>query len=81
MTTLTIRRIDDRVKQALRHRAARHGRSVEAEVRAILDQVLRADAPIERGLGTRISERFADDQIDLGLPPRDEQARAVDLSR
>lgn len=81
MATLTIRRIDDEVKHALRQRAARHGRSMEAEVRAILDQVLRADTPPERGLGSRVHQRFADDHVDLQPPGRDEPARAVDLSR
>lgn len=81
MATLTIRRIDEQVKQALRHRAARHGRSMEAEVRAILDQVLRADAPSARGLGSRVHLRFADDHVDLPPARRDEPARVVDLSQ
>jgi hypothetical protein len=36
MSTLTIRNIDDETKQALRLRAARHGVSMEQEVRTIL---------------------------------------------
>ncbi|NLV56726.1 MAG: plasmid stabilization protein [Acidimicrobiales bacterium] len=79
MATLTIRRIDDRLKQALRHRAARHGRSMEAEVRAILDEVLRADEAPTRGLGTRVHQRFADDHVDLPRPARHDAARAADL--
>jgi len=35
-TTLTIRNLDEAVKQKLRVRAAQHGRSMEAEARAIL---------------------------------------------
>jgi plasmid stability protein len=37
MPTLTIRNVPERVHQALRRRAAENARSVEAEVRAILD--------------------------------------------
>src|SRR3954471_18003251 len=36
MASLTIRKLDDAVKAELRLRAARHGRSVEDEVRVIL---------------------------------------------
>jgi plasmid stability protein len=37
MPTLTIRNVPDRVHQALRRRAAENERSVEAEVRALLE--------------------------------------------
>lgn len=36
MATITVRNLDDAVQQRLRERAAAHGRSMEAEVRAIL---------------------------------------------
>jgi plasmid stability protein len=36
MSAVGIRNLDDRVKERLRPRAARHGRSMEAEMRAIL---------------------------------------------
>jgi len=35
MAALSIRNLDDHVKERLRVRAAQHGRSMEAEVRAI----------------------------------------------
>lgn len=38
MATLTIRNLDDSVKQALRERAARHGVSMEEEARIVLRQ-------------------------------------------
>jgi plasmid stability protein len=41
MATLTIRNIDDDVAAALRARAKRHHRSLEAEVRHILDEAAR----------------------------------------
>jgi antitoxin FitA len=37
MATLTVRNLPDEVHRALRVRAARHGRSMEAEVREILE--------------------------------------------
>ncbi|MFC6196522.1 FitA-like ribbon-helix-helix domain-containing protein [Ponticaulis profundi] len=36
MATLTIRNLDDEVRDRLREQAARHGRSMEAEARSIL---------------------------------------------
>lgn len=44
MAQLLVRNIPDRTVLALKERAARHGRSVEAEHRAILDEVLVFDA-------------------------------------
>ena len=41
MANLLVRGIDDTLVQALRERAARHGRSAEAEHRAILADSLR----------------------------------------
>ena len=35
MADIIVRRLDDKVKERLRNRAARHGRSLEAEVREI----------------------------------------------
>lgn len=58
MTSLTIRNVDDATKQRLRLRAARHGVSMEEEVRRILKEALRStEAP--SGLGRRLRDRFA----------------------
>jgi plasmid stability protein len=40
MASLTIRNLDNNLKTQLRLRAARHGRSMEAEARTILRQTL-----------------------------------------
>lgn len=45
MGALTIRNVDDHTKQALRLRAARHGVSMEQEIRTILDSVAQAEQP------------------------------------
>jgi plasmid stability protein len=72
MATLTIRNLDQAVKERLRIRAAEHGRSMEAEARRILQTALgeSARAP-ERNLYERIHARFAAlGGVDLELPPR-----------
>lgn len=75
MATLTIRDLDDRVKARLRVRAAEHGRSMEAEARAILASALTEPAA-ESGLGSRIRERFAAiGGADLSLPARSDAPR------
>lgn len=58
VATLTIRGLDDESHARLRVRAAQHGRSMEAEVRAILQEQLSASPPAS-GLGSRIHARFA----------------------
>ena len=44
MAQLLVRSVDEGLVRALKRRAARHGRSAEAEHRAILHEVLSADA-------------------------------------
>ena len=79
MATLTVRGLDDATKTRLRVRAARHGRSMEAEVRAILEDALPSE-PAASGLGSRIHARFAAiGGVELDLPPRRELPRAADL--
>ena len=41
MPTLTVRNLPEETHRALRARAARHGRSTEAEVRVILEETVR----------------------------------------
>ena len=76
MAALTIRKLPDHVHRALRLRAAASGRSVEAEVRAILESVV---APPERvKLGSMLAEigqavQLSDAEVDL-LNERDRGA-------
>jgi plasmid stability protein len=72
MAMLTIRNLDPAIKERLRVRAAQHGRSMEAEARAIFQTVLNAPKrPPERNLYERIRARFAPlGGVDLDLPPR-----------
>lgn len=78
-TTLTIRDLNPDLKAKLRVQAASHGRSMEAEVRAILGENIEP-LPESRRLGSNIASRFAGLRgVDLQLPPRGDHARAVKL--
>lgn len=70
--SLNIRQLDPALKEQLRIRAAHHGRSMEAEVRAILKEVLMEKRPATGAdLATAIRRRFAPlGGVELELPPR-----------
>jgi plasmid stability protein len=58
---LIVRRLGDEVKERLRARAKKHGRSLEAEAREILSEAAgmnRTKAASASGFGTRVSARF-----------------------
>ncbi len=78
MGTLTIRQLDERTHARLRVRAAEHGRSVEAEVRAILDAAVNLP---EQNLLVSLHASMAEvGGVDLVVPARTDQPRQVDLS-
>jgi len=75
MPTLTIRKVDAELQKRLRIRAAHNGRSMEAELRHILKEVLGAgEQEPEVNLAEAIRRRFAPfgGVDDLVLPPRQE---------
>ncbi|MFP4616424.1 MAG: FitA-like ribbon-helix-helix domain-containing protein [Thiohalorhabdus sp.] len=79
MANLTIRNLDDEVKDRLRIEAARHGRSMEEEVRHILRQAV-TPAAREQGLGSRIMGRFRGvGGCELPSPERQESPRSPDF--
>jgi plasmid stability protein len=81
MASLTIRNIDEGIKARLRIEAARHGNSMEEEVRSILRKTL-LDAPQSKGLGSRIARQFqAIGGVELELPKRDDAARSADFDK
>ncbi len=66
-----IRRLDDNLKLRLRVRAAQHGRSMEEEVRVILNNTLAAEPP-PPNLAAAIRARVAPvGGIELELPQRE----------
>ncbi|MFN0090763.1 MAG: FitA-like ribbon-helix-helix domain-containing protein [Acidimicrobiales bacterium] len=80
MATFTIRGLDEELRDRLRVRAARHGRSMEAEVREILRDALAEPEPSEP-LGSRIRQRFAAiGGGELELPARTERPRPASLA-
>ncbi|HXC53701.1 MAG TPA: plasmid stabilization protein [Rhizomicrobium sp.] len=58
MASITIRNLKDDTKKKLRLRAAEHGRSLEAEVRDMLDRQVEAPHP-KIGIAESIRRRFA----------------------
>ncbi len=60
MAQLIVRNLEDAAKVGLRRRAARHGRSVEEEVREILRNAVRDENEPATSLGSRIAARFAE---------------------
>lgn len=72
MGSITIRKLDDDLKQRLRRRAARHGRSMEDEVREVLRITLAVDTGEPDNLAERIQARFASlGGVELELPERE----------
>ncbi|MDO5057546.1 MAG: plasmid stabilization protein [Lautropia sp.] len=65
MAILTIRNVPDDVHRALRVRAARHGRSTEAEVREILA------AAVKPGKRVRVGDALSDIGRKIGLTNED----------
>jgi antitoxin FitA len=69
MATLTIRNLDENLKSILRVQAARHGQSMEEEVRSILRQAL-AKPSVATGFGQHLASRFQAVATELAIPPR-----------
>jgi plasmid stability protein len=71
MTTLTIRNVDAAIEERLRVRAARNGRSMEAELRQILSDTLAPESGNQPNLAEAIRRRFAPlGGVDLDPHPR-----------
>lgn len=71
MAQLLVRQLDLAVKDALRRRARRHGRSMEEEARLILAQAVASEdvaSSSSLGLGSRIAALFADAALEEPIP-------------
>ncbi|MEX0587730.1 MAG: plasmid stabilization protein [Cyanobium sp.] len=82
VATLTVRNLDEATKAQLRLQAARHGRSMEEEVRTILREVLfrGPSKPSGQELGQRIHAHFAAlGGVELELPERSSQPQPADF--
>jgi plasmid stability protein len=70
MASITVRNLDETVKQRLRVRAARHGWSMEQEIRRILEESV-SEHPAKGNFAERVHSRFADLGADqLPIPTR-----------
>jgi antitoxin FitA len=80
VAAISVRNLDDHVKERLRIRAARHGRSMESEIRAILVEAVREPSDAD-GLFQAMLDRFGEiGGVELELPPRTTPVRAADFS-
>jgi plasmid stability protein len=71
MASITIRNLDDALKGKLRVRAARHGRSMEDELRHILRTVLAETHAQPTNLADAIRRRFEPlGGVELKIPAR-----------
>ncbi len=82
MAQFIVRNLEDDVKTRLKRRAARHGRSMEEEVRQILRNAAKEEnRPVPR-LGSRIAARFKKAGLTADLPELHGQApRSADFGK
>ncbi|WP_067977062.1 FitA-like ribbon-helix-helix domain-containing protein [Mycolicibacter icosiumassiliensis] len=80
MAAISVRDLDERVAARLKMRAAQHGRSMEAEVRAILTHAVAESEHDRPNLAQAIRERFgAIGGVDLEIPPHAEMPRVTEF--
>ncbi|MGQ0592150.1 MAG: FitA-like ribbon-helix-helix domain-containing protein [Gammaproteobacteria bacterium] len=80
MAQVTVRALEEEVKQRLKRRAARHGHSMEEEVRQILRNAVNDENRQAVKLGSRIAARFAQVGLKGDLPElRNQTIRPADL--
>ena len=70
MAQLIVRNLDDSLKRRLQQRAKLHGRSMEAEVREILQAAAIQGPALPTALGTRIANRFKGNGLDAPIDER-----------
>ena len=71
MTSITVRNLDESVKNSLRVRAARHGWSMEQEVRQILQQTVAPEQARQISFAELVNGRFASLKVKfLAIPSR-----------
>jgi plasmid stability protein len=68
MAQIVVRKLEESVKRGLKRRAARHGRSMEEEVRTILREAVKRETTDRKGLGTQIAELFKDIGLEEDIP-------------
>jgi plasmid stability protein len=80
MAQFVVRDVEDIVKEGLKRRAKRHGRSMEDEVRHILRNAVKDESRPVRKLGSAISARFRSAGLTADLPElRGQRVRVPDF--
>ena len=80
MPAISVRGLTEDLSARLKVRAARHGRSMEAEVRVILAEALADDERDRPNLAQAVRTRFAGTGADeLEIPARRDRPRAADF--
>ena len=82
MAQFIVRHLEETVKARLKRRAARHGRSMEDEVRHILRDAVKEQNHQVSKLGSRIAARFAKVGLTTELPElRGQAPRAAKFTK
>jgi plasmid stability protein len=82
MAQFVVRHLEESVKERLKRRAKRHGRSMEEEVRQILRNAAKPESRSVRKLGSRIAARFKRAGLSADLPERwGQQARPAEFEK
>ena len=82
MAQFVVRHVEDDVKERLKRRATRHGRSMEDEIRDILRNAANEERRVVRKLGSRIAARFKTAGLSADLPElRGQPARLPDFGK
>jgi len=81
MASITIRKLEDKVKEKLRVLAAKNGRSMEEEARMILREAVAKEREPTKNLVEISRECFGPyGGVELDLPPRKPMRKPPDLS-
>ncbi len=78
MSAITVRNLSPETHRALKARAHEHGRSTEAEVRAILDEAVAHNAP--EGIGSLLARAGRDAGIELEIERNQTSRELPDFS-
>lgn len=82
MASITIRNLDNQIKNRLRVQAARHGHSMEEEARNILSSALSEEPKQAENLAEAIRKRFAPlGGVELPELTREEIREPVDFKK
>ncbi|HLF13123.1 MAG TPA: Arc family DNA-binding protein [Gammaproteobacteria bacterium] len=82
MAQFIVRNLEDGVKQRLKRRAERHGRSMEEEVRQILRNAVKEENRPSPKLGSRMAAHFEKIGLTTDLPElRGQPVRSADFDK